>query len=219
MKNVMGQDIPIDTPEQLVAFYERNVGPDFPEVDDPRHWGTDQVDGKDKHFLDLLHWAKTLEVETVLDVGADWGKYMWKAHEELKPKRVDCLEISPTKVRNLRQVMDKHKICGTVLEGNAEVEALPQVDLVLAMDVVEHFRDWRAGWKNLLNNSRYVYALIPAGRSFGWSDDHIHVFNYETVNMLIWLAKGVIWREEIRYKDAVNGWYALLVKGFNDGQE
>lgn len=210
MKNVLGHDIPIDTPEALCAFYDRHDGA-FPDVQDPRHWDKDQVPGKDAAFVRLLEWARHVRPSSILDVGADWGKYTWKAWQALRPDVVCCIEVSPKKVLHLMGVLDAHKITGVSLLANAEVEALPHGRLVFAMDVVEHFVDWRAGWKNLLQSGEYVYTLVPAGRSFCWSEDHLHIFEDQDIDELCGMATQVIWRTIVPF-NAENSWYSILVK-------
>ena len=137
--------------------------------------------------------------------------------DALAPCQVCAVEISPSRVVKMQEAFKDASDRIRAIEGDAQSGEVPHADLVLALDVVEHFPDLKTGWMNLLKSGRYVYALIPKGRSWEWSEDHFTVFTDETIAELVGASRGQIWNRVTVHDEFNNSWYSLLVEGLSNG--
>jgi hypothetical protein len=216
MKNLKGVEINIDTLEGRKEYYDAPYRKDtIPDVVNREHR---HLPGKDTIITDrLMPWCKTNKISTILDVGADWGKYSYWFYDELKGCKVTALELSKCKADRMKEYFDAHDIKIDVREMDMESidPSEKKYDLVFASDIVEHLPDWEQGWLSLCNIGKFIYTLVPRGRSWDWSEDHVVEFDKKKVGILIELSGGKVWMEELDYIDKPHGWYALLVRGNN----
>lgn len=214
MKNVEGKEVPVDTPEAKKKFYDELMPP---QRIDPSDKGHRYLQGKDTTITEsLVPFCQINGIHSVLDIGADWGKYTVWLHDELKSPKTTAIEIGKRRADILRELLDscgKKEIEVLCLDFETESDKVPGCyDLVFAQDLVEHFVDWEKGWNALLSKGRYVYALIPKGMSWHWSPDHLHVFSMDTVRRLVEMSGGEVWVRVVKHDDA-NAWFSILVRG------
>jgi len=128
-----------------------------------------KVRGKDDFIVDtLVPWAVDNNIQSVADVGCDWGKYGLWMRQELALDNLGMYDLSDKTINNLNKNLKESDIEGiNTSQWDIELRPLPKkYDLVLAIDLIEHFVDLFKGWGNLLLSGKYVYTLIPKDRSF-----------------------------------------------------
>ncbi len=211
MKNVLGEEVPLDTPEQKVQFYDRDIQ-SFTEPWSPEHR---TQSGKDTFLQDwLIPWGLTEGIKSVVDIGAGNGKYSFWMYEAWNLERALAVEISTRKTEMLQEMFTDRQVNIEALHLGVELSPIPgSWDLVFASDVIEHFVDYRKGWSNLLDAGRYVYTLVPYCNSFNWSEDHLHRFDSKRIDELIEMSNGLVKEDIVESSVPGNNWAALLVKG------
>ncbi len=214
MKNLHGKEIPVDTPEERLAFYSVPIINTSDPDSDPSDLSHRILVGKDDIIKEkLIPWCKENGIKSFIDVGADWGKYSVWLHDELESERSIAFEISVKKCSNMDRWFRKLDRDIMVIQGDIASDDLPyECDFVFASDIIEHVPDYKEAWNKLLDNRKYVYTLIPKDDSWHWSQDHISVFDDIDIQLLIEMSNGLVWLEEPVYQEGLS-WYALLVKG------
>lgn len=213
MRNVNGIEIPINTPQAKREFYNK-ANPDESYMDLRVFANTT---GKDDFFREkIVPFCKTNNIKNVADVGFGWGKYgVWLNDEVESIEFVNSYDISDVCVKRLNNNLRDNKITNiTAQQYDVELGVLPvKHDLVLAIDLIEHFVNIENGWNNLLHSGKYVYTLVPKDWSWHWSEDHLHIIDSNKMIELANMANEVIYNQIVDY-DGVNKWFAVLVKGF-----
>ncbi len=210
MQNVRGKEIYTSSQEKLDYY---NSQCDF-VVPGPKQFFLGKTAVKDDYFNDvIIPFCVENEVQSVLDIGAGYGKYSSKF---INNKIIDVLavEITPRRTEYMRSTLDLYGY-EVVKTACLDIDtALPDrvFDLVFMSDIVEHLERYRPVWRECLAIAKYVYALIPKETSWSWSEDHVTAFDDEKILDLLSLSSGVIRCDVIDYDDT-NSWYALLVKG------
>jgi 2-polyprenyl-3-methyl-5-hydroxy-6-metoxy-1,4-benzoquinol methylase len=209
MKNVLGQEI-FTSQQEKEAFYDKT----YPNTIISREeFNTKyQNKGKDDYFLNVvLPFCKERNIETVLDVGADHGRY--SAMFADTGAIVTAMEISPIRTKHLRDTLDFYGY-EHIQTTCADIEAveLGYHDLIFCSDVIEHLENPFGTWAKIIEHSKYAYALIPKEDSWNWSPDHTVNFNDEKIIGLLQISCGIIHCSVVEF-DSSNSWYAVLVKG------
>ena len=211
MKNLMGIDIPIDTPEERKKFYTEQ------EPDECWDWLKMRQNhdvGKDEIFWDVLcPWLEEKHFYTALDVGARFGKYSMEMTHVIS--YVSAIDIAPQHVKNMKKALEEYENI-IPLERDIENDPLTKkedYDFIFASDILEHMVKPYDVWNNWISHSKYVYTLIPKGKSWNNSPDHVTEW-YLTpeISHLIHLSYGLEWLYN-PFNDEKNSWWALLVKG------
>lgn len=210
MKNVKGEEI-YSSQEEKNEYYNTIYSNDV-NVNDYSYHGW-HVKVKDDYFNNvLIPFCLKRDIRTVLDVGADFGKYAVRFYEH--GIKATATEITPERHEFLRKSLDTNgyqdieTIC-------ADVESMffPEpYDLIFLSDIVEHLETPIGTWNKCILNSKYIYALIPKEDSWNWSPDHIVRFDDEKIAELVSLADDLVSLEILDY-DESNSWYALTVRG------
>jgi len=209
MKNVLGQEI-FSTQKEKEEFYDKT----YPNhiISEQEFKTRYQNKGKDDFFLEVvLPFCVAKEVKTVLDVGADHGRY--SAMFSDIGATVTAMEISPIRTKHLRDTLDSYgyshiqTVCADI-----ETAELEKHDFAFCSDVIEHLERPFETWDKLIGHSKYIYALIPKESSWNWSPDHTVNFDDEKIIDLLLAASGIIRCDVIDF-DESNSWYAILVKG------
>ena len=213
MKNVEGKEV-FSSNEEKIEFYANKFAP-RKDIQKKDYTLYDEV-GKDGTIrYDLTPELLNKNIKTMLDVGADWGKYSIWFIDNLVCT-VDALEITQSRVDDLTWLVlsnfpeygDKIRF----MSGDIETIEIDDYDFIFASDVVEHLIDYQSTWVKLLEHSKYLYALIPGNNSWSWSDDHLTVFDDTKILELSLLSEDIIFLDRISYDDK-NFWFSLLVKG------
>jgi SAM-dependent methyltransferase len=210
MKNVRGKEI-YNTNEEKLIYYDAQC--DF-VIPGPKQFFLGKTAVKDDYFDEILiPFCVQNKIQSVLDVGAGYGRY---AAKFINNKILDVLavEITPRRTEYMRTTLDLFGYEVVKTECLDVDVSLPErvFDFIFMSDIVEHLERYRPVWRDCLAMSRYVYALIPKENSWSWSDDHVTVFNDEKVLDLLSLSSGIIRCDVIDFDDA-NSWYTILVKG------
>lgn len=99
--------------------------------------------------------------QTLLDAGSGFGKYGVLAREFADPRRVDAVDALPPKLGGY-----DHVYLGDIRElGQVLPADVPRYDLVLFVDVIEHFEkpEGRRVLEDLLRRGRRVLVTTPLG--------------------------------------------------------
>jgi len=99
--------------------------------------------------------------DTVLDVGAGFGKYGALAREFASPSRVDALDVTAPRLPGYDHVyLGDLRALERVLPADA-----PRYDLALFVDVIEHFEkaEGHRVLAELLRHARKVLVTTPLG--------------------------------------------------------
>ena len=209
MKNVKGEDIFL-TQEEKEEFYNTTyssrIKPNYYSYHD---W---HVPVKDDYFKDVvLPFCFAKNIRTILDVGADFGKYASKFYEHAFD--VTATEISEERHKYLRESLDENGYAKVkTICDDIECMYLQNYDLIFLSDILEHLENPIAVWGYMLKHSKYIYALIPKEDSWNWSPDHIVRFDDEKIAELVSLANDLVRLDVLDY-DESNSWYAITVRG------
>lgn len=211
MKNVKGEEI-FSSKEEKEKFYNREYDNDTYITEDIFFKGF--MTGKDDHFTQIvLPFAVKNEVKSVLDVGADYGRYSAKFYDA-GIHDITAMELTPLRHIRLKSVLARYGYTEikTVLQ-DIEDGLNENYDLIFMSDLVEHLDDWRKVWKDCLEHSKFVYALIPKEDSWNWSPDHTVRFTDNMATELTDMSAENIYSVQLEY-DSQNVWYAVLVRGY-----
>jgi SAM-dependent methyltransferase len=210
MKNVLGEEI-FTSKKSKQDFYDSVYSSH--EAPSYESFMKDRILGKDDYFFEVvLPFCIINNIKSVLDVGADHGKYAAK-FIDIGIYDVTATEISPARTKHLRDTLQKYGYEEVMVAcSDIESSVMANYDFIFLSDIVEHWEDYLSTWKKCIEHSKYMYALIPKEDSWNWSPDHTVRFDDEKMNELILLAKDVIFCDERAY-DEKNSWYCLLVKG------
>jgi 2-polyprenyl-3-methyl-5-hydroxy-6-metoxy-1,4-benzoquinol methylase len=210
MRNVKGKEI-YNSKESKQRFYDTAYDND--SIPTAEEFLNHRVIGKDDYFDDVvLPFCLENNVQSVLDVGADHGRYSAKFYNA-GIKKILAIEITPVRFNHLNTSLEQHGYFD-ISTGCFDIEdgLTFNYDLIFLSDIVEHLEDYYTVWNDCLNNSKYVYALIPKEDSWNFSPDHVTRFDDNKIEELIEASKGIIYYDVVPY-DKDNSWYALLVKG------
>ena len=118
----------------------------------------------------IMEIITELNPQSILDVGTGFGKYgvlcreyleLWDSKEQYKPfrRRIDGIEIFKDYITPLHDFIYNNIYIGNVLEMNN----LPQYDLVLLIDIIEHIEKQQGKQliKRLLEKNEAVLVVTP----------------------------------------------------------
>ena len=208
VKNVKNQSI-YETQEQKAAFYNKVYGTEA------RQEGMEHFTPiKDDYFKDVIApFLVENNIQSVLDVGADYGKYASAFINLLDGGRVVAMELTKERTESLRKNLDKFGYTDVeVVQGDIEHDDIEDFDFIFLSDVLEHTENWKGVWNKCMAHSKYVYALIPKEDSWNWSPDHVVRFDDEKIHWLVQNSGGMLSVQVLQY-DENNSWYVLLTFG------
>jgi SAM-dependent methyltransferase len=210
VKNVKGHELPFNDNEGKIKWYDNNLSPPMPIQ---KKEEAVLLPGKDTTFWDvLIPFCHEHNVHYVLDVGAAYGRYTaWFADEGM---HVEALEISPKSGVALRNSLNEAGYTN-VHSLVADVETInftKYYDLIFMSDVVEHLIDWEATMNKIADGCEFCYVLIPGGRSWDWTGDHLTIFGDEETQRLEDIFGTVMYADKVYY-DKDNYWYTAILKG------
>lgn len=216
MKNVRGQELPFNNVEEKQQWYALVKPIPMPiQMTGGIPPADGGIKGKDTSFWEILiPFCKWNQIKTVLDVGADQGRYSaWLSESGMS---VTGAELVQDRADLLRYCLDKSGL-SNIKTRTLDIEAVTEeelgiFDLIFMSDIVEHLIDWRKGIKTVANSCKYCYMLIPGGRSWDWSEDHLVTFDDELTDELLSLFRSTVICKKVYYDDT-NYWYVILVKG------
>lgn len=133
-----------------------------------------------------MRWIQNLvsfgldDSQSFLEVGAGDGVFC-EFLIQLGKKAVAC-ELDPFIVKNY------HPRVQTVVGNFLSVEA-PQVDMVCAFDVVEHFKDPAPFFEKAAKLAPRLFIQVPTQRRIispkEFKDTHYHYFNEQSIKLLV----------------------------------
>lgn len=210
MKNVLGQDI-FSSQSEKEAMYDVLYPNHVISREDFERRIANR--GKDDYFFEKVipFLEEHEDIKTVLDVGADHGRYSSFMHNV--GLEVTAIEISPARTKHLQDTLLSYGYPDIKVEmADIETYDMGDFDFVFCSDIIEHLEDYMATWGKIMLHSKYVYALIPKENSWNWARDHTIFFNDAKIENLNNASGEVIFCDIVTF-DENNNWYALLVKG------
>jgi hypothetical protein len=215
MKNVRDEELPFEDVEGKQKWYAAWKPIPSP-IQRSLSGSLALIPGKDTSFFEkLLPFVKMNGIKTVLDVGADQGKYsVWFWENGLS---VTSSELVEDRAELLKYCYQQEGIVGiNVITQDIEevsVDEMGRYDLVFMSDLVEHLIDWKTAMNTVAQNCKYAYMLIPGERSWDWSPDHLQIFDDAKIEELTNIFNGIVFVDRMDY-DGTLWWYSILVKGF-----
>jgi 2-polyprenyl-3-methyl-5-hydroxy-6-metoxy-1,4-benzoquinol methylase len=210
MKNVKDEEI-FSTEEEKRNFYNREYEKAY-GTEIHLDWFQSHNPGKDDYFNKVvLPFTITQNLKSVLDVGADYGKYSVRFYNA--GLKVTAVELTPERASRLNQFLTTYGYTDITIKcADIENGIKSNFDLIFLSDLLEHMENYKAAWKNFVEHSKYIYALIPKEDSWNWSPDHTVRFDDAMIQELIATSNGKVCSEVVPF-DENNSWYTLIVKG------